>query len=32
MYIARGKGRQTVGVKILMSTERPCHFDYLLQV
>ena len=32
MYIAPGKGRQTLGVKILMSTERPYHFDHLLQV
>ena len=32
MYIAPGRGRQTPGVKILMSTERPYHFDYLLQV
>ena len=32
MYIARGKGRQTLGVKSLMSTERPNHFDHLLQV
>ena len=31
MYIARGKGRQTLGVKILMSTETVCHFNYLLQ-
>ena len=32
MYIAPGRGRQTPGVKILMSTERPYHFDHLLQV
>ena len=32
MYIAPGRGRQTPGVKILMSTERPYHFDNLLQV
>ena len=32
MYIAPGRGRQTAGVKILMSTERPYHFDHLLQV
>ena len=31
-YIAPGKGRQTPWVKILMSTERPYHFDHLLQV
>ena len=28
----RGKGRQILGVKILMSTERPYHFGHLLQV
>ena len=32
MYIAPGRGRQTPGVKISMSTERPYHFDHLLQV
>ena len=32
MYIAPGRGRQTPGVKILMSTERPYHFDHLLIV
>ena len=32
MYIAPGRGRQTPGVKILMSTERPYQFDHLLQV
>ena len=32
MHIAPGRGRQTPGVKILMSTERPYHFDHLLQV
>ena len=32
MYIAPGRGRQTPVVKILMSTERPYHFDHLLQV
>ena len=32
MYIAPDWGRQTPGVKILMSTERPYHFDNLLQV
>ena len=31
-YIAPGKGRQTPWVKIFMSTERPYHFDHLLQV
>ena len=31
-YIAPGKGRQTLGVKILMSTESSYHFDHLLQV
>ena len=30
MYIALGRGRQTPGVKLL--TERPYHFDHLLQV
>ena len=29
MYIAPGRGRQTPGVKILMSTERPYHYDHL---
>ena len=33
MYIAPGRGRQTPGVKVLMSTERPSyHFDKMLQV
>ena len=32
MYIAPDRGRQTPGVKILMSTERPYHFEHLLQV
>ena len=32
MYIAPGRGRQTPGVKSLMSTESPYHFDHLLQV
>ena len=32
VYIAPGRDRQTPGVKILMSTERPYHFDHLLQV
>ena len=32
VYSPGGKGRQTLGVKILMSTERPYHFDHLLQV
>ena len=31
-YITPGRGRQTPGVKILMSKERPYHFDHLLQV
>ena len=31
-YIARGKGKQPIGDKILMSTERPYHFGRLLQV
>ena len=32
MYIAPGKGIQTLGVKILMSTERRYYFDHLVQV
>ena len=32
MYMAPGKGRQTPGVKIIMSTEMPSDFDRLLQV
>ena len=34
MYLAPGqaKGRQTLGVKVLMSTEKPYLFDHLLQV
>ena len=32
MYIAPGRGRQSPGVNILMSTGRPYHFDHLLQV
>ena len=32
IYIAPGKGRQTPGVHMLMPTERPYHFDHLLQV
>ena len=32
MNIAPGQGQTTLGVKILMSTERPYHFDHLLQV
>ena len=32
MHIAPGKGRQTLGVRIVLSTERPYHFDHLLQV
>ena len=31
MYIAPVRGRQTHGVKILMSTERPYHSDHLLE-
>ena len=30
MYIASGRGRQTIGDKIFMSTETSCHFDHLL--
>ena len=32
MYIALGRGRQPFVVKILMLTERHCHFAHLLQV
>ena len=32
MYIARSRGRQPPGDKILMLTERPYHFTHLLQV
>ena len=32
MYIAPGRGRQPFVAKILMSTEKPCHFAHLLQV
>ena len=32
MYIAPGQGRQPFVDKILMSTEKPCHFAHLLQV
>ena len=32
MYIALGKGQTTFVDKILMSTEKPCHFAHLLQV
>ena len=32
MYIAPGRGRQPFVDKILMSTEKPCHFAHLLQV
>ena len=32
MYIARSRGRQPFVDKILMSTEKPCHFAHLLQV
>ena len=31
-YIAPGRGRQPFVDKILMSTEKPCHFAHLLQV
>ena len=30
MYIAPGQGQTTFVDKILMSTERPCHFAHLL--
>ena len=32
MYIAPGEGQTTLVDKILMSTEKPCHFAHLLQV
>ena len=32
MYIAPGKGRQSIGDKILMTTKRPSHFAHMLQV
>ena len=32
MYIAPGQGQTPFVDKILMSTERPCHFAHLLQV
>ena len=32
MYIPPGRGRQRFMDKILMSTEKPCHFVHLLQV
>ena len=32
MYIARGRGRQSIGDKILMTTERPFLFEHVLQV
>ena len=32
VYIARSRVRQPFVDKILMSTERPCHFAHLLQV
>ena len=32
MYIAPGKEQKNPWGKILMSTERPYHFDHLLQV
>ena len=32
IYVARGKGRQPLGDKLLMSAESPYHFAHLLQV
>ena len=32
MYIAPGQGQTTFVDKILMATEKPCHFAHLLQV
>ena len=32
MYVAPGSGRQSIGVKILMTTERPFLFAHMLQV
>ena len=32
MYIALGRGRQSIGDKILMTTERPFLFAHMLQV
>ena len=32
MYIALGRGRQSIGDKILMTTERPFLFAHILQV
>ena len=32
MYIAPGQGQTTFVDKILMSTEKPCHFAHLLQL
>ena len=32
MYIAPGRGRQSIGDKILMTTERPFLFAHMLQV
>ena len=32
MYVPPGQGQTTFVGKILMSTERPCHFAHLLQV
>ena len=32
IYIALGKGRQSIGDKILMTTERPFLFAHMLQV
>ena len=31
MYLAQGQGQTTFVDKILMSTQRPCHFAHLLQ-
>ena len=32
MYIAQGRGRQSIGDKILMTTERPYPFAHMLEV
>ena len=32
LYIAPGRGRQSIGDKILMTTERPFQFAHMLQV
>ena len=32
MYIAPGRGRQPIGDKKIMTTERPCLFTHMLQV